>query len=96
MRDLCSKTMSYDPPLVHLPGTPLTPEVVLHRTLNKIKSIKSVTVIIRWTDDSVDTDHSLQTSQELAAAAYAVDELARDALFGRVNATLKTPPGSSA
>ena len=26
----------YDPPLVHLPGTVLTPEVVLHRTLNKV------------------------------------------------------------
>lgn len=59
----------YDPPLVHLPGTPLTPEVVLHRTLNKIARIKSVIVIMTWDDDSVSTDHSLQSAADMVFGA---------------------------
>ena len=48
----------YVPPLVHLPGTRLTPEVVLHRTLNKGARIKGVVVIIQWDDDSMGVDWS--------------------------------------
>ena len=41
----------YIPPLVHLPGTRLTPEVVLHRTINKMQRIKGVAIVIQWDDD---------------------------------------------
>ena len=48
----------YDPPLVHLPGTRLTPEVLLHRTLNKLPRIKAIAMVIQWDDDTMDVDHS--------------------------------------
>ena len=39
----------YDPPLVHLPGTVLTPEVVLHRTLNKVhRTVSYALVPLQW------------------------------------------------
>lgn len=73
----------YDPPLVHLPGTPLTPEVVLHRTLNKKDRIKSVVVVIQWDDDSFATDHSLQSVASLSMAARMVDKLVDRTMFDR-------------
>lgn len=71
----------YDPPLVHLPGTPLTPEVVLHRTLNKKARIKSVAVVIQWDDDSFDTDHSLMSVSTLCMAVRMLDRLADRTMF---------------
>lgn len=71
----------YDPPLVHLPGTPLTPEVVLHRTLNKIARIKSVIVIMTWDDDSVGTDHSLQSASDMVFAAKIFERTVNDCVF---------------
>lgn len=55
--------------LIHLPGTQLTPEVVLHRTLNKKDHIKSVTVIIQWDDDSFAVDWSEQTNSAFCMGA---------------------------
>lgn len=37
---------AYEPKLVHLPGSKLTPEVVLHRTLNKLPRIKAIAIVI--------------------------------------------------
>jgi hypothetical protein len=37
---------SYDPKLVHLPGTKLTPQVTLQRTLDKLPRIKAVVPVI--------------------------------------------------
>lgn len=71
----------YDPPLVHLPGTKLTPEVVLHRTLNKLSHIKSVVVIIKWNDDSFDTDHSLQSVSDLCVSARVLDRMVDRSVF---------------
>ena len=48
------------PKILHLPGTKLTPEVVLHRTLTKLPHIKSVCIVIQWDDDSFDVDWSAQ------------------------------------
>lgn len=76
-------TEEYDPPLVHLPGTPLTPEVVLHRTLNKKARIKAVVVVIQWDDDSFDTDHSLQSVATLSLAARMVDKLVDRTMFAQ-------------
>lgn len=64
--------MNYDPPLVHLPGTELTPEVVLHRTLNKKHRIKSVVVAIVWDDSTISLDWSEITNGEMALAAIAL------------------------
>lgn len=68
--------MSYTPPLVHLPGTKLSPEVVLHRTLNKLKRIKNVVVIIQWDDDSMDIDWSEMKASELAMASLLLSQQA--------------------
>ena len=62
----------YDAPLVHLPGTVLTPEVVLHRTLNKVHHIKAVSIVIQWNDDTFVCDWSKQTTLELVTAATAL------------------------
>jgi len=63
----------YKPKLVHLPGSRLTPEVVLHRTLNKVDRIKAVAVIILWDDDSYDTDWSNMKLSELVMSVKALD-----------------------
>lgn len=61
--------MSYEPKLVHLPGTKLTPEVVLHRTLNKLERIKAVTIVIQWDDDSYVADWSQMKASEICMAS---------------------------
>jgi len=63
----------YDPPLVHLPGTKLTPDVVLHRTLNKVPRMKGVIVLIQWDDDTWAIDWSLMTTADMAFAAKTLD-----------------------
>ena len=72
----------YDPKLVHLPGTKLTPEVVLHRTLNKIDQIKAVAVVIQWDDDALSVDWSQMKVSELCMVATMLDVTARAALVG--------------
>lgn len=71
----------YEPKLIHLPGTRLTPEVVLHRTLAKLDNIKSVNVIIQWKDDTFSTDHSSQRVSELTMGVMVVDQEVRDIVF---------------
>lgn len=58
--------------LEHLPGTRLTPEVVLHRTLNKIDRIKAVAIVIQWDDDSMVTDWSQMPLSALHMAGYSL------------------------
>lgn len=55
--------------LVHLPGTDLTPEVVLARTLQKCSRIKQVAVVILWDDGTYDTDYSNMMVSELVLSA---------------------------
>ena len=64
-----SKMTEYIPRLVHLPGTKLTPEVVLHRTLNKLARIKAVAVVIQWDDDTFSSDWSQMRVSELCMAS---------------------------
>lgn len=59
----------YDPPLVTLPGAKVSPEVLLHRTLNKVDRIKAVTVIIQWDNDTFDCDWSSMKTSELCMAS---------------------------
>lgn len=73
--------MAYDPPLVHLPGTRLTPEVVLHRTVNKASHIKAVVVVIQWDDDTFDMDWSEMKASELAMAALILNRKATSVIF---------------
>jgi len=56
----------------HLPGTILTPEVVLHRTLDKLPRVKAVMVVIQWDDDTFDMDwSSMRVSEMFMAVAVA-------------------------
>jgi len=66
--------MTYEPKLVHLPGTDLTPEVVLHRTLNKLPHLKAVAIVIQWDDDTFDADWSQMKVSELALAALILNQ----------------------
>ena len=67
--------------IIHLPGTKLTPEVVLHRTLTKLPHIKSVVVVIQWDDGSVECDWSSMMVSDLFMGAMALDEEARKELY---------------
>lgn len=66
----------YDPKLVHLPGTALSPEVVLHRTLQKLEHIESVVVMIAWKGGKFDADWSVQKTTDLTAQALLLTDLA--------------------
>ncbi len=52
--------------IVHLEGTDLSAEVVLHRTIEKLDRIKSVYILIEWDDESVDCDWSTQEISKIA------------------------------
>ena len=58
-----------DQHLVHLPGTRLTPEVVLHQTLEEIARIKAVTIVIQWDDDTFGIDWSRQQINDMCMGA---------------------------
>ena len=64
----------YNPRLVHLPNTKLTPEVVLHRTLNKLDNIKAVAIVIQWNDDTFDCDWSQMRVSELCMASLSFQD----------------------
>lgn len=72
----------YQPKLVHLPGTRLSPEVVLHRTLAKIEHIKAVAVVIQWQDDSFEADWSALKISELCMAALLFTDAVRKVATG--------------
>jgi hypothetical protein len=85
----------YTPPLVHLPGTRLTPEVVLHRTLNKLASIKAVVVVVQWDDDTFDFDWSQMKTSELALAALLLSDEVVKTAQGQSPHTITVPePGA--
>lgn len=73
--------MSYVPSLVHLPGTKLSPEVVIHRTLDKLSRIKNVIVIIQWDDNTMDCDWSQMKVSELSMAALVLQHNAMNQLI---------------
>jgi len=73
--------MSYDPPLVHLPGTRLTPEVVLHRTMNKLEHIKAVVVIIQWDDETFSIDWSQMKVSDMAMSSVILNQTTTDVVF---------------
>ncbi len=72
----------YEPKLVHLPGTVLAAEVVLHRTLQKIDRIKAVAVIIQWDDDTFSSDHSSMKMSELCMASFTLTAVVNKTIFG--------------
>ncbi len=75
----------YVPKLVHLPGTTVTPELVLHRTLDKLAHIKSVTVTIQWNNDEIATDWSQMRVSELCMHVMHLDEQVKKTMFDGEN-----------
>ena len=73
----------YSPRLVHLPGTKLSPEVVLHRTLEKLEHIRAVTIVIQWHNDEFDTEWSQMTVSELCMASIVLEEEMRGVVTGK-------------
>lgn len=74
--------MNAERKLIQLPGTAPSVEVVLHRTLNKLDRIKSVTIVIQWDDDTLDADWSTMKTSELAMAALVLNKTGTDAAMG--------------
>lgn len=60
--------------IAHLPGTDITPELVLARTLEKAKAghIKNVCIYVQWTDESVDFDYCTMKQSDLAFMTIAM------------------------
>lgn len=75
----------YVPKLVHLPGTAVSPQFVLHRTLDKLEHIKAVVVIIQWNNDEFATNWSQMRISELCMASMHLDELTRKTMFSGEN-----------
>ena len=73
------------PKLVHLPGTAVSPQLVLHRTLDKLVHIKSVTIIIQWNNDEFATDWSQMRVSELCMATMHLDEQVKKTMFDGEN-----------
>lgn len=74
--------MSYEPKIVHLPGTRLSPEVLIHRTLQKVDRIKAVTIVIQWDDDSFDADWSQMQVSELCMASMTLSQMTHSVMAG--------------
>ena len=59
--------------LTHLPGTRLTPEVLLHTALDNCQAIKAVAIVVIMDDDTLECDWSQMTVAELCMAAKMLD-----------------------
>ena len=73
------------PKLVHLPGTAVSPQLVLHRTLDKLAHIKAVTIIIQWNNDEFATDWSQMRVSELCMVCMHLDEQVKKTMFDGEN-----------
>ncbi len=69
----------YERKLIAFPGADISPEVVLHRTLDKLDHIKAVTVIIQWDDDTMAVDWSTQKTSMLCMGSVVLSDVARRA-----------------
>lgn len=63
--------------LITFPGVDVSPEVVLHRTLQKLPRIKAVTIIIQWDDETMSVDWSSQKTSHLCMASVILADVAR-------------------
>lgn len=61
-------TDDYVPKIALLPGSTLSPEVVLNRTTAKLGRIKAVVVVMQWDDGTYDCDWSSMKTGELCMA----------------------------
>lgn len=59
--------------IIHMPGTRLTPDTVLGRTLTKVEHIKAVAIVIQWQDETFSVDWSQMKVSELAMASKVLD-----------------------
>ena len=55
--------------LTHMPGTALSPEVLLHQILDKAPGIKSVVIITQWEDGTFESDWSSMKVSDLCMAS---------------------------
>lgn len=68
--------------LVQLPGTPASPQLVLARTLEKAKRIKSVAISIEWDDGTFAYDCSDMMISYLLLHSHSLAGFADDAFIG--------------
>lgn len=68
--------------VVSLPGAAVSPEVALHRTLQKVGRLKAVAIVLQWDDGTMDCDWSTMKTSELCMASMVLAEDARTVLRG--------------
>lgn len=85
----------YEPKVVHFPGTRLSPEVVLQRTLAKLDHIESVAIVIGYKDSTKACDWSQMKVSELCMASMVLSEEARDVMMGRDPDAVQEPDGGA-
>lgn len=61
--------MDFIKKIFRLPTARLSPDTVLHSTIEMLPRIKAVAVVILWDDDSYDTDWSAMSVKELCTGA---------------------------
>ena len=67
--------------IIHLPGTRLTPEVLLRQFLNKIDNIESVVILCQDKKGMFESSWSQMTLRELSFALLTFDEDVRKAMY---------------
>lgn len=73
-----------------LPGTTLSPKVVLARTMDEVDRIKAVTIIIQYDDDTFYSDWSCQEVKDLCMGCMEHEEAVRSLLRGEQPDSLKS------
>jgi heme-degrading monooxygenase HmoA len=68
--------------IVRLPGTKLTPKILLAQTLEDADHIESVVVITKWKDDDTTVAWSRQEQQDVAFAVQILEMKLRQVIDG--------------
>ena len=58
MAEQTEKDWKHERKIATLPGVDVTPQIVLARSLDKVKKMQGVVVLIHWADGTWDEDHS--------------------------------------
>lgn len=71
----------YTPTIVPINQNGHTPEVILARSLSKVRRMKSVVVVIEWDDESWAVDYSNTPMSKFAMASKILDRQFQDDLL---------------
>lgn len=72
----------YEPKIIHLPGTRLSAEAVLHRSADKSDHATAAIVLIRWKDGSWGVDWSNMENRDFTFACALLNMKQGEVLSG--------------